>query len=90
MTKLSREHYVAIAARFREMWDIDPGGIVLIRGEEAYGWKNCLRNPEHEVPGVVAVDGHGNLWLAVGGDAYAGAQTWIPAAFDDEAEGEAL
>ena len=54
-------------------------GIVLVFEGAAYGWKNALRDPQHERPGVVAVDGAGNAWIACGGDDYNGATGWWPA-----------
>lgn len=35
-------------------------GVVLIWDGEAYGWKNVLRDPQHERPGAIAVDAEGN------------------------------
>lgn len=51
-------------------------GVVLIWHGEVYGWKNCLRNPEHERPGALAVDEHEHVYLAEGGNDYDGAEQW--------------
>ena len=51
-------------------------GIVLFFHGNIYGWKNELRNPECEQPGAVAIDRHGNQWVASGGDPYNGADRW--------------
>ena len=52
-------------------------GVVLIWEGTVYGWKNCLRDAKHERPGVIAVDQNGNVFLAEGGDDYAGAKCWV-------------
>lgn len=40
------------------------GGVVVIYEREVQGWVDCLRNPEHWVPGCVAVDEDGCMWIA--------------------------
>lgn len=60
---------------------LKPGheGVVLFTSMDepkCYGWKNELRNPEHEAPGAVAIDFYGNIWVAVGGNDYDGAEQW--------------
>lgn len=53
------------------------GGVVLIVNGKAVGWKDCLRNPETEIPGTFAVcPDTGDTWHAVGGDSYHGAKHW--------------
>ncbi|MDE9686627.1 antirestriction protein ArdR [Citrobacter freundii] len=47
-------------------------GVVLIWDGEAYGWKNVLRDPQHERPGAIAVDAEGNMFIAEGGNDYEG------------------
>lgn len=65
-----------------EIWRVEQsesmrsGGVVLVFGGEVYGWKNELRDPQHERPGVAAVDVAGNVWIATGGNDYDGAQRW--------------
>ncbi|HCB1749122.1 TPA: hypothetical protein MYP11_005192 [Citrobacter braakii] len=44
---------------------------------EAYGWKNVLRDPQHERPGAIAVDAEGNMFIAEGGNDYDGAKCWV-------------
>lgn len=51
-------------------------GVVLIHAGTAYGWKDALRNPEHEMPGNVAVDADGCVYRACGGNDYDGAERW--------------
>lgn len=51
-------------------------GVVLVWREAAYGWKNELRDPQHERPGALAVDVRGRVWLAIGGNDQDGAQEW--------------
>lgn len=53
------------------------GGIVMIYGGKAYGWKDQLRDPQHEAPGSVAVTITGDLFKACGGDEYNGAEQWV-------------
>lgn len=52
-------------------------GIVLIWNDEVYGWKNCLRDAQHERPGAIAVDVTGNIFIAEGGNDYDGAKAWV-------------
>lgn len=56
-------------------------GVVLftcIDNPQYYCWKNELRDPAHEAPGAAAIDFYGNIWIAVGGNDYDGAQSWQP------------
>ncbi len=57
-------------------------GVALVFRGKIYGWKNELRDPQHEQPGVVAVDVDGQAWIACGGDEYHGAEVWRPAIGD--------
>ena len=67
-----------LAATWRERNPQCSEGIVLIFRGRAYGWKNALRDPNHEKPGVYAVDAAGAVFRAIGGDAYNGAAGWKP------------
>ncbi len=51
-------------------------GVVLVWDGRAYGWKDRLRDPQHERPGVYAVDVHGHVWQALGGNERDGAVAW--------------
>lgn len=51
-------------------------GVVLIWEDAVYGWKNELRDPDHERPGAIAVDIDGRLFRATGGNAETGAAHW--------------
>lgn len=76
------EKAVAAAAQWRENEgerDTNRAGVVLVFQGAAYGWKNVLRDPQHERPGAIAVDADGNAWIACGGDDYNGARVWRPA-----------
>lgn len=52
-------------------------GIVLIWDGKAFGWKNCLRDPQAERPETIAVDVDGNIFIAKGGNDYDGAKCWL-------------
>lgn len=52
-------------------------GVVLVWNNEAYGWKDKLRNPEQEQPGAYAVDADNNVFIAEGGNDYDGAKCWV-------------
>lgn len=52
-------------------------GVVLIFDGVAYGWKDSLRDPQHERPGAIAVDIFCNEYIATGGNDYDGAKEWI-------------
>ncbi|MDP2128158.1 MAG: antirestriction protein ArdR [Pseudohongiella sp.] len=62
--------------RWRANWD-KPDGVVLVWDAQPYGWKNELRNPEHERPGAVAIDVDGSWWVARGGNDLDGAERWV-------------
>ncbi|WP_262017359.1 hypothetical protein [Serratia liquefaciens] len=50
--------HIEIANKWREHNKEHAGdGVVLIWAGEVYGWKNCLRDAQHERPGAIAVDG---------------------------------
>jgi hypothetical protein len=52
-------------------------GVVLVWHGEVYGWKDCLRNANHERPGVYAIDEAGHVFIAEGGDDQNGAKCWV-------------
>lgn len=64
------------AAQYRRDNPQRKGGIVLVWNDAAYGWKDTLRDPQHERPDVYAVDADGNIWQTVGGNSYDGAKKW--------------
>jgi len=41
-----------------------------------YGWKDSLRDPNHERPNAIAVDENGRVFRAEGGNDYDGAERW--------------
>ncbi|MND34964.1 hypothetical protein D3C81_213020 [compost metagenome] len=67
----------ATAAQWRARHEEGKGGIVMIWEGEAYAWKNEVRDPQCERPGVYAVDEAGKIFIAVGGDDYNGAERWV-------------
>lgn len=72
-----------IAAQWRQANQENPGGVVLIWQGAVYGWKNELRDPQHEQPGAVAVDETGAVFVAEGGNEYDGAKCWVAAPAND-------
>lgn len=38
----------------------------MVYNNEAYGWKDKLRNPKHELPGSYAVDNENHIFIANG------------------------
>jgi len=70
--------------RVAEAWRFEHGkaddGVVLVYDGAAYGWKDCLRDPQHERPGAMAIDAAGSAWFADGGNDYDGAERWLPIA----------
>lgn len=52
------------------------GGVVLVFDGLAYGWKDRLRDPQHERPGALAIDARGVIFEAVGGNDQDGAKAW--------------
>ncbi len=51
-------------------------GVVLVYLGTAYGWKDRLRDPQHERPGALAIDPRGVIFEAVGGNDQDGAKAW--------------
>lgn len=77
---------ISVALKYRQD-EQEQGGIVLVWAGQVYGWKNALRDPQHERPGVMAVDADGVVWLAVGGNDQDGAKAWEKAQQENEPEG---
>jgi hypothetical protein len=71
------QKHIETAKRFREVFDRERGVVVIFEGEVA-GWMDTLRDPNHWMPGCIAVDVDGNTWLATGGNDYDGATHWDP------------
>ncbi|HFF9520128.1 TPA: antirestriction protein ArdR [Serratia marcescens] len=70
--------HVEIANKWREQNEEHAGdGVVLIWAGEVYGWKNCLRDAQHERPGAIAVDADAHVFIAEGGNDYDGAKRWV-------------
>lgn len=69
------EHALNAAKAYRDE-EKHPGGVVLVWDGQAYGWKNELRDPQHERPGALAVGSDGRVWLAYGGNDQDGAKSW--------------
>ena len=63
-------------ADFRKMWDVPAGGFDLAFAGEPIGWARELPEASHYEPGVVAVGPDGERWVARGGNAVDGAQSW--------------
>lgn len=76
MTRLEQETLRAIAAEWRLSEPEHDSGVVLIWQNKAYGWKNKLRDPQSERPGVYAVDDDGHIFKTEGGNDYDGAAIW--------------
>lgn len=55
------------------------GGVIVICDGVVNSWVNELRDPNHWVPGCIAVDESGNQWISVGGNRESGAERWEPA-----------
>ncbi|EAM2866146.1 antirestriction protein ArdR [Salmonella enterica] len=71
-------NYVDIARVWRQHnQEHADSGVVLIWDGKVYCWKNILRDPQHERPGVIAVDTEENVFIAEGGNEYDGAKCWV-------------
>ncbi|HCN5947583.1 TPA: antirestriction protein ArdR [Escherichia coli] len=71
-------NYLTIAKKWRNTQN-EPhtiSGIVLIWEGQVYGWKDSLRDPNHERPNAIAVDENGRVFRAEGGNDYDGAERW--------------
>ena len=73
LQKLEQAIKLAQAYRLKEQRQ---DGVVLVWDGQVYGWKNELRDPQHERPGVLAVSADGRVWKAVGGNYQDGARSW--------------
>ncbi|EAR2772339.1 TPA: antirestriction protein ArdR [Salmonella enterica] len=74
------KNYQKIAQVWRNNQDAEhyqKTGVVLIWDGEVYGWKDKLRDAQHERPGVVAVDTDGCVFVTEGGNDYDGASCWV-------------
>ncbi|MBW1246701.1 antirestriction protein ArdR [Pseudomonas tolaasii] len=69
-----------IASEWRQNNQEHTGGIVCIWERSAYCWKNELRDPNHERPGVYAVLEDGQVFIAEGGNYQNGAEQWAEVA----------
>lgn len=52
------------------------GGVIVICGDVVQGWANELRDPQHWIPGCIAVAEDGRCHEARGGNDYGGAECW--------------
>ncbi|OKP21764.1 antirestriction protein ArdR [Serratia fonticola] len=70
--------HIEIANKWREQNEEHASnGVVLIWAGEVYGWKNCLRDAQHERPGAIAVDADEHVFIAEGGNDDDGAKRWV-------------
>ncbi|CAI2030793.1 MULTISPECIES: antirestriction protein ArdR [Serratia] len=69
-----------VAEKWRREHPEHVNGVVLVWNNEAYGWKNELRDPNQEQPGAYAVDINNNVFIAEGGNDYDGAKCWVATA----------
>lgn len=66
-----------IAEAYRKVQDHLPaGGYVLLWRLKATGWTRELDRPQAVRPGVLAVADSGQVFIATGGDYWAGAKEW--------------
>lgn len=72
---LTKAH-IQKASIWRKKHPTQTGGVIIFHGRELQGWVNQLRNPEHWMPGCIALDCDGKQYVATGGDAYNGAERW--------------
>jgi hypothetical protein len=69
----------ALAKKWRaEQGFTGRGGVIVIFDGIVNSWVNELRDPDHWVPGCIAVDESGNRWMSVGGNERTGAERWRP------------
>lgn len=75
---MTKQDFIDIAHHYRQQNSRHADtGIVLIWGSQAYGWKNCLRDAQHERPNAIAVDADDNVFIAQGGNDQDGAKCWV-------------
>ena len=73
------EDFVEIARTWREEEGYTGrGGVIVIHDGIVNSWVDKLRNPEHWVPGCVAVDEAGKSWVTIAGSDRDGALMWLP------------
>ena len=64
-----------LAAQIRANYN-RPHGVIVIHDSKYCGWMDRLRNPEHWMPGTVAVEPDQTCHIATGGNDYDGAERW--------------
>lgn len=65
------------ADRWRRCNPESAGGVVLAGEGRVYGWKDRLRDAHCELPGALAIDAVGHVFVAEGGSAFGGAKVWV-------------
>lgn len=73
------EQAVAVAEKWRRSQDDERRrntGVVRVWAGQVYGWAGELGRASTERPGALAVGARGSVWVAVGGNAENGAQSW--------------
>ena len=58
-------------------------GIVMLWRGKGSGWKNTLRDPDTDRPGVLAFDIDGSVYVTRGGNDRDGAHEWAPLERDE-------
>ncbi len=74
---LNQCKYLAITFRYHNQLS-GHGGVVVIDAGKVLGWMDTLRDPETWASGCIAIDEHGNGWIAKGGNDDGGAESWQP------------
>lgn len=73
------EDLIKMARAWREEKGyLNRGGVIVIHDGIVNGWVNTLRNPDHWVPGCVAIDEEGRSWTTIAGNDREGALMWLP------------
>lgn len=60
------------------------GGAVIIYNNEVAGWQDELRDPQHWVPGCLAIVGEDLVFIAMDGNDDEGAKNWEAVAIEHQ------
>lgn len=77
MERIELEKIIVLATRWRQDSGRMGGLVVVYRGD-VQGWINELRDPQHWVPGCVAINDHNQCWQSIAGDDNHGSLMWLP------------
>lgn len=71
-----KRRLVKMAEHYMHVHSLSNTGVVIFHHSKIQGWRSSLRNPEHWVPGCIAITNAGDAFIATGGNPQSGATSW--------------